>query len=65
MTTTPFDFERFAFKLSVKFLLKAILIGMIELSNGIKSPSIIANIVAKAVGKILRCKPGEFLNKYP
>ena len=51
---TPFDFERLAFKLSVRFLLKAILIGMIELSKGIKSPRIIANKVAKAVGKMLK-----------
>lgn len=62
---TPFDFDRLAFKLSVKFFANAILIGIIELSNGIKSPKIIASIVAKAVGKILNRIPGEFLNKYP
>ena len=63
VTITPFDFDRFAFKLSVKFLASAILIGIIELNKGIKSPRIIANIVAKAVGNMLNWIPGEFLNK--
>ena len=62
---TPFDFERLAFRLSFRFLLSANLIGMIELSKGIKKPRIKASIVAKAVGNILKFIPGEFLNKYP
>ena len=59
---TPYIFYLFAVKLSLRFLLKAILIGTIALKIGIKSPRTIARIVALAVGTILKFALDE-LNK--
>jgi hypothetical protein len=50
VTIEPFVFDLLAFKLSFRFLLRAIWIGTRELKKGIKSPSKIARTVALADG---------------
>jgi hypothetical protein len=65
VTIEPFVFDLFAFKLSFRFLLRAIWIGTRELTKGIKSPSKIARIVALADGMKLRLTPDWPLNIKP
>lgn len=60
---TPDVFDLFEVRHSLRFLLKALLIGIIELSKGITNPSMIARKVALAVGIILKFTLGELLNK--